>query len=213
MSSKHPTKRKSTASALHSSPATSKSTRRKGKVGSDPRAARAIGGKRDFGAPQSSRRQRDYVSRETKRNDPGASPARIIVDRARTSGVGSNAGGPGSGSGGDLDPDIVGVGFGGSGLSQSAPHRAPGNHLPAPRKSQPLAAPGPKGHSRKTATRQRVRGSTIDRTGGDITTTGDAQDSGSAVNPMARNDDSFASDVTDAEARGADNSPGDNARA
>jgi hypothetical protein len=93
----------------------------RGKVGSDPQAARKVGGKGDFGAPENDPIERDYASQETKHADPGASPQRIPDRTDRVSGVGSNVGGPGSGSGGDIDTDIVGVGFNGDGIAESGP--------------------------------------------------------------------------------------------
>jgi hypothetical protein len=95
------------------------------KVGSDPAALKKIGGRGDFGAPESNITAREYASQETKHADPGAAPIRMRSgDSARVSGVGANEGGPGSGSGGDIDPDIVGVGFNGDGLSQSGPDKS-----------------------------------------------------------------------------------------
>jgi hypothetical protein len=93
----------------------------RGKVGSDPQAARKVGGKGDFGAPENDPIERDYASQETKHADPGASPQRIPDRGDRVSGVGSNVGGPGAGSGGDIDTDIVGVGFNGDGIAESGP--------------------------------------------------------------------------------------------
>src|SRR3954465_14194943 len=85
-----------------------RSTMATGKVGSDRAAARRVGGKLDFGAPEDKRRDRDYVSQETKSNDPGGAPLRVKVqDGARESGAGGPDSGPGSSSGGDLDTDIV----------------------------------------------------------------------------------------------------------
>jgi hypothetical protein len=182
------------------------------KVGSDPKATEKVGGKLDFGVPESNRRDRDYVSRETKLNDPGASTERSDADTdTRDTGVASNKSGPGAGSGGDIDTDIVGVGFGGSGVAQSGPDRTEGADMVERGGSDAFAAPGPKGHPEKEpARRQRVKGTTIDRSGGDLSTTGGGQDAGSATNPPARNDDSFAADIQMDEAMGGDNSPSDN---
>ena len=98
------------------------SSKNHGKVGSDPQAARSLGGKGDFGAPESDPIERDYASQETKHADPGASVQRFPNRGVRESGVGSNVAGPGSGSGGDLDTDVTGVGFGGDGIAQSGPN-------------------------------------------------------------------------------------------
>jgi hypothetical protein len=86
-------------------------TRKVGKVGSDPEAARRFVGKRDFGAAEDDRIERDYVSGETRRHDPGAGVAHSGSER--TSGVGGNESGRGSSSGGDVDADdaaIIGIG-------------------------------------------------------------------------------------------------------
>ena len=112
------------------------SSKNHGKVGSDPQAARSLGGKGDFGAPESDPIERDYASQETKHADPGASVQRFPNRGVRESGVGSNVAGPGSGSGGDLDTDVTGVGFGGktlgkfSSASSIAPRSAASVPLP-----------------------------------------------------------------------------------
>lgn len=180
------------------------------KVGSDPDAIREVGGSGDFGIPAGDVRGRDYASRETKQNDPGAAPVRMKDgDGVRESGVGANDAGPGSGSGGDIDTDIVGVGFGGDGLAADGPDRTEGADIVTGGASDAFAAPGPKGHSRREAVREIVQGSTVDHSGGDITTTGDGLDSGSASNPTAQGEDSFAADIQLDEAAGEDNAASD----
>src|SRR5881392_1213391 len=86
-----------------------------GKVGSDPEAAKKFGNPQDFGAPENDLAQREYVSQRTRHDDPGAAPEHAGAPGSRTAGAGGNESGPGSSSGGDLDPDIIGVGTGGSG--------------------------------------------------------------------------------------------------
>lgn len=180
------------------------------KVGSDPDAIRKVGGSGDFGVPVSDVRGREYASRETKQNDPGAAPNRLKDgDGTRESGVGANDNGPGSGSGGDIDTDIVGVGFGGNGLAADGPDRTEGADIVTDGSSDPFAAPGPKGHARREAAREFVQGSTVDHSGGDITTTGDGLDSGSASNPNAQGEDSFAADIQLDEGAGEDNAASD----
>ena len=89
------------------------------KPGSSLEAARAQGGKGDFGVEESDVINRTYTSMNTKRSDPGAAVARSSPDEGnRVTGAGGNQSGPGSSSGGDLDPDIVGVGTG-AGVSAS----------------------------------------------------------------------------------------------
>jgi hypothetical protein len=92
------------------------------KPGSNPEDAHNVGGKGDFGAPAGGEHtaERDYVSRNTKASDPGnAQPWDFEHDGKRDHGAGARDTGPGSGSGGDIDPDIVGVGTGGSTFTQS----------------------------------------------------------------------------------------------
>ena len=72
------------------------------KVGSDPAAADAAVGKKDFGVHEDDVVERTYVSEETKRSDPGKAVERSGTG-PRDSGVGANDSGPGSGSGGDID--------------------------------------------------------------------------------------------------------------
>ena len=205
------TKKRATSSSRRKMSTASRG-RKRGKVGSDRNAARRVGGKLDFGAPEDNLRERQYVSEETKRSDPGAAPIRIKTTGPRESGVGAPESGPGGASGGDLDPDIVGVGFGGSGVAQTGPTRTEGPDITTTGGSEPFAAPGPKGHRPSGPPRiERVRGSTVDHSGGDISTTGGGLDASSVTNPQARNDDSFAADINDDEARGAENDPQDRA--
>src|SRR3954471_20376600 len=89
----------------------------KGKVGSNPAAADGIGGKRDFGVPESDTIERSYTSANTRASDPGAAQPHAGEDGGRVAGVGGNASGRGASSGGDIDTDIIGVGTGGSGIS------------------------------------------------------------------------------------------------
>ncbi len=78
------------------------------KPGSNPEDATKIGGKGDFGVPESDVVGRTYTSRNTKASDPGAAQPRSGEDGTRTSGAGGVAGGVGSSSGGDIDTDVVG---------------------------------------------------------------------------------------------------------
>src|SRR5688572_19551720 len=69
----------------------SDSTRSMGAVGSDPKAAAKVGGKGDFGVPETGReRDRAYVSQETKSQDPGALPGHSSGEGQRVAGVGGN---------------------------------------------------------------------------------------------------------------------------
>jgi hypothetical protein len=179
------------------------------KVGTSPRAAAAFGGKGDFGAPESDVTERQYVSAAVKARDPGGSQPRSGADGQRTSGVGSRASGPGSGSGGDLDPDVIGLAKHG-GLASAGPDRRAGADTTdgSPGKFASGSA-ARRGTGINAKRRERVTGSTVDHSGGDISTTGAGQGAASVTNPLARDDDSFAGEVSNDEAAGADNSASD----
>ena len=91
----------------------------RGQVGSSEKAAKAFAGGKDFGAPESDLAQREYVSQAARRRDRGTDVEHARGEGQRVTGVGSNESGPGSGSGGDLDPDYIGVGEEGTGISAS----------------------------------------------------------------------------------------------
>ncbi len=173
------------------------------KVGEDPSAAKKMGGKQDFGAPESDRIQREYASRATRAQDKGGTPGHATGDGQRVEGVGSNASGPGSGSGGDLDPDIIGFDDGAGVATSGKIHEPPGpddvKPLP-PRKSAPV----------EHGASKPVKGTTFDRTGGDVSTTGAGQGSASVTNPNDPDNDANLGEVSNDEASGADNSPSDN---
>jgi hypothetical protein len=198
------------------------STRKtKGKVGSDPRAARQFGGKRDFGVPETEHeRDRAYVSQETRANDPGGMPEHSANPGNRVTGVGGNASGTGSSSGGDVDTDVIGVGTGGSGLAQSGPDRTEGPDIVTgdQRVSDAFASKTPsRGGNikvdpktkRRGNRRETIKGTTFDRSGGDVSTTDPGQGAGAVTNPNVRDDDSFAGEINLDEATGIDNSPSD----
>jgi hypothetical protein len=91
----------------------------RGKVGSNPAAAGKIGGKGDFGVPESDVVERSYTSANPRASDRGAAQPHAGEDGGRVAGVGGKASGPGASSGGDIDTDIIGLGTGGSGIAQS----------------------------------------------------------------------------------------------
>ena len=192
-----------------------------GKVGSDPRAARKVGGKLDFGVPETgSERDRQYVSQETRLNDPGSAPEHSHNTGDRVTGAGGNASGVGSSSGGDVDTDLVGVGTGGVGLAQDGPDRTEGADIiegdqpvseafaskQLPRGKNIKVDPNRKAPSQRN---KPMKGTTIDRSGGDVSTTGEGQGPAAVTNPLARDDDSFAGEINIDEASGIDNSPSD----
>ena len=207
--------------------ATRKAKAASGKVGSDARAARKVGGKLDFGVPETgSERNRRYVSEEIKANDPGSAPEPSSGTAGvgqRVSGAGGNASGVGSSSGGDVDTDIIGIGQGGTTVSQAGPDdRTDGPDMIGGDQSasEAFAAkppPGARNAKRDSSRKGRpgargkaVRGSTVDHSGGDVSTTGAGAGSGAVTNPQApRDDDSFAGEINLSEAGGIDNTRAD----
>ena len=165
--------------------------------GSSVEDARAVGGKGDFGVPESNVVGRTYTSTNTKRADRGNAPPRGGADESRTTGVGGNASGDGSSSGGDLDTDIVGVGTDGTGIAASGRIDEPTEKDAA----QPLP-------SHQIDARQRgvfhpgsadaPKGSTVERAGDDA----DGETGADAAANTHRDDDSFAGEVSNDEASG-----------
>jgi hypothetical protein len=188
-----------------------------GKVGSSEKAARRVGGRGDFGAKETDRNEREYASRATKRGDPGASPGHSIGDGTRVSGVGGSSGGVGASSGGDLDTDIIGVGTGGSGLSESGgADRTRGADItegeadtfasepPLKNQGDALVEPGKRGAKRP----RQPQGDFVDHSGGDESLT-DSGEGAANVTNRRRDDDSFAGEISNDEAAGADNADSD----
>jgi hypothetical protein len=192
------------------------------KPGSDAAGAKDVAGKGDFGVPVGAgpSRERDYVSENTKRSDPGnAMPRSGEEEGLRTTGAGATAGGDGSGSGGDLDPDIIGLGAGGSGVSVAGPaDRGDDGVRPGDSDGSvaEMASGGPAEGRNQTGVHhvggsKRVQGTTFDRSRGDAYTTGDGQGAAAATNPAARGDDAFAGEISAGEAMGEDNPMGPSA--
>jgi hypothetical protein len=181
------------------------------KPGSEAAQAKDVAGRGDFGVPAGAgpSRERDYVSGNTKRSDPGnAMPRSGEEEGLRTTGAGAAAAGDGSGSGGDLDPDIIGVGTG-TGISISGPSDRIGADA-SDGTSAEMASGGPaQGHNQAGVHRvggnKRVHGTTFDRSRGDASTTDDGQGADAMSNPAARGDDSFAAEISSGEAAGDDN--------
>ncbi len=147
-----------------------------------------------------------YVSQNTKAADPGAAqPHSGEDDGVRTSGAGGVDSGVGSSSGGDLDTDFIGVGTGGSGISQSGPDDSMGADETDGSSDQFASGPRAQGfHGEKDG---KIEGTVIDRSGG-LETTPDGQGADAISNSMARDDDSFAGEISGGEARGQDSGPG-----
>jgi hypothetical protein len=197
------------------------------KPGSSADDARKVGGKGDFGAPEGGltgrTAERDYTSRNTKVSDPGApSPYDFEHDGVRDHGAGGRDTGPGSASGGDIDPDVVGVGTGGSGIATSGVTGRPPGPDDSDGSSDEFAS-GAHAHGRnQTLTGNKVGGSkrvaggsTVSRDT-DTSTGGGAQGAAAVTNPIHEaggdvkhtpNDaygDSFASEISLGEASGED---------
>ena len=181
---------------------TQTNTKDVGKVGSDPNAAKAVGGSLDFGAREGDVVERAYTSANTKAADRGATQphAGEFAGEGRTVGAGGVASGPGSSSGGDLDTDFVGV-AGGSGLAQAAPRNVPG-----PDDSDGSVrefASGPPTQNAKGPKAGKIEGSTVDREG-DIETLAEGRGAAAASRPSDDIDDSFRGEVSEDEAAGRD---------
>lgn len=167
------------------------------KPGSSVKAAQKLGGKGDFGVPESDVAERTYTSENTKHSDPGGAQSRG-GSQSRESGVGAPAAGPGSSSGGDLSPDFTGVGTGG-GISQNGVDK---NYRGGPDEAQQFTHRHP---SQKSAPPQNLNTpgqhqSTVSRTPDDASNSSQGADA--ATNPAARQDDSFASEISSDEASG-----------
>jgi len=180
------------------------------KPGSNPDAAKAIGGKGDFGIPaKDAAEQARHKDDEYAGRPKGSEMSQTGEGSAREHGVGAR-GGRGRGSGGDTDPDIIGFGTpgGGSVSASGSIHEPPGP-------DDADKAPGaPHGHHNiqgpNVGGDKRVAGSTIDRTGGDQSTTGSGGGTASVANNPREEDDAFAGEISNDEASGADNSASDN---
>jgi hypothetical protein len=175
------------------------------KPGSDPEAARRVGGKGDFGVSADEEPERSYVSQNTKASDRGAAQPHAGSAGGRVAGVGGHDSGPGSSSGGDIDTDVVGVGTG-RGLSASGPSQRP----PGPDDSHGTSedfASGKPGEGKNQTNVHKIGGS---KTGKGSTVQGATEtDSGAtgadaANNPGARGDDAFTGEVSSGEATGQD---------
>jgi hypothetical protein len=175
------------------------------KVGSDPDAAHHVGGAGDFGVRADNRIGREYASREIKQQDPtnevarSGGPEQPDDQGSRTSGVGGNASGVGSSSGGDIDPDYTGV-------IGSFAQAGPDDRTDGP----DMLDQGDVEREASRATRDAMQSGTrasgddaIDQTAEDASTALEAQGSAAVTNP-ARGDDSFAGEISNDEASGAD---------
>jgi len=197
------------------------------KPGSSAEDAHKVGGKGDFGAPEGGltgrTAERDYTSRNTKVSDPGASaPYDFEHDGVRDHGAGGRDTGPGSASGGDIDPDIIGVGTGGSGVAASGNiGRAPGPDDSTGSSDEFASGAHAQGRNQtltgnKVGGSKRVSGGSTASRDTDASTGGDPQGAAAVTNPLhelggdvkhSPNDaygDAFASEISLGEASGED---------
>lgn len=174
----------------------------KGKVGSDPEAAKSFGGKHDFGVPANKGRtpDRDYTSHNVKASDPGnAQPDSSEFTGVRTHGAGGKASGEGSSSGGDIDPDIIGVGTGGSGIAASPPGHRVGADDTDGTTDEMASGPHAKGENETDVGKvggPRPVYRSMAQANPDLQDPPGNQGSDAGTNPDARGDDSFRGEVS-----------------
>lgn len=182
------------------------------KMGRDKAANREVGGKGDFGIPASQANAPEPIGGREKGPEQGTGFQRSGASGARVSGVGHAPGAPGTGSGGDLDPDFIGLDGKGGVAAAPDERKTDGpdmtdGHSDAfasgpPARGQNQLRPGTHG-----APSQVVRGSTVDRSGGDASTTGSGMGSdstGSAASLSDRDipDNAAAGEISSDEAGG-----------
>jgi len=167
--------------------------------GSSAKDAAKIGGKGDFGVPESNVTERTYTSLNTKASDRGAAQPRSGEGGLRTSGVGGINSGPGSASGGDLDPTSTGLS--GSGLSASGRVNEPAGPDDTDGSSAAFASGPPAQGRNQKGPVQPIRGSTV-QAGNDRTTGPQGADGVANSDP---DNDASAGEISSGEASGEDN--------
>lgn len=183
-----------------------------GKVGSDKSADREIGGKGDFGIPADRVKDALPIGGRDKGPEPGTGYERSGASGVRDSGVGHAPGGPGAGSGGDLDPDFIGL-DGKGGLSATpAERKVDGPDMTDGHSDAFASGPRSAGENQLRAgthgaPSQIVRGSTVDRSGGDASTTGsgmgsDSTESAASLSDHDIPDNAAAGEISSDEAGG-----------
>jgi hypothetical protein len=179
----------------------------RGKVGSDSDAAKAMGGKGDFGVSEQDTVGREYTSANTRASDVGAAQPHAGENENRTAGVGGQGSGAGSSSGGDIDTDVVGVGTGGSGVAATGPRGTSGPDDTTGSAREFDSKPPAKNEKGPKAGKV-VGGDTVDHSGGDIETTAGGRGADAESRPPRgdpdRVDDSFVGEVSGGEAAGQD---------
>jgi hypothetical protein len=148
-----------------------------GKVGSDPAADREIGGELDFGYSAAHVKAPLPDGGREKGPEQGTGPMRSGEDGNRVYGVAHPPGPPGTGSGGDLDPDIIGLDGRGGVARDVDERRTSGPDIiesgtPAPSSGQQAQGKNQIRPGTHGAAPEVVRGSTVDRSGGDASTSG-----------------------------------------
>ena len=187
----------------------------RGKVGSDKAADREIGGKGDFGIPAAQAVAPQPIGGRDKGPEQGTGPMRSGDSGNRATGVGHAPGSPGAGSGGDLDPDFIGLDGKGGVSAVPASGRTKGPDITEGGSGAFASGPPARGENeglrgRHGAPSEIVRGSTVDRSGGDASTTGSGGGSDSAngqfdpADPEAESaiDDATAGEISSGEAGG-----------
>jgi hypothetical protein len=150
-----------------------------GKVGSDPAADREFGGKGDFGIPAAKVKAPLPDGGREKGPEPGTGPMRSVGEGRRDTGVGYPPGPPGAGSGGDLDPDVIGLDGKGGIAETPASGRTTGPDITQGGSSsfasgEPAAGENELPAGTHGAAPDVIHGSTVNRSGGDATTSGDS---------------------------------------
>lgn len=172
-----------------------------GKVGDDPKALKAVGGKGDFGIPASDPIVRAHDG-EIEGRPAGSAPGYGGDAGVRTTGVGSMGGPPGQDSGGDLDPDFIGLD--GRGLAAKPPRGL----TPADATDGSSDAFGSGGHAQgrnsiKPGTHgasPRAGGDSLDHSGNDSST--NSPRAAGSVKPMRGDDPGAEGEVNRDEATG-----------
>ena len=142
-----------------------------GKVGSDLEADKEFGGKLDFGIPAKKATPDEPDGGRAKGPEPGTGPMRSGEEGKRASGVSYPPGPDGAGSGGDVDEDFVGLDGKGGIANSPASGRTRGPDITEGGSGAFASGPPAKGKNQKPV-RKIVKGSTVDRSGGDASTTG-----------------------------------------
>jgi hypothetical protein len=183
-----------------------------GKVGSDRAADREIGGKGDFGIPANRVKAPLPTGGREKGPEPGTGYERSGASGVRDGGVGHAPGGPGAGSGGDLDPDFIGLDGKGGIAASPAERKTDGPDMTDGHSDAFASGPPSAGeHQLRSGTHgapsQIVRGSTVDRSGGDASTTGagmgsDSTGRAASISDQDIPDNAAAGEISSDEAGG-----------